>query len=140
MHKSDTEFPAAHEWENDEEFRIFKKRLYHSSIAHILSPLRPGMETPRVMRCPDGHFRRAIFEIGPFIADYPEQVYLSGIVQGWCPKYALELRFPLTFADQMPDVLRFRRMTLEKEILVRACSMNGLKRHTPRTIFGMCLG
>ncbi|KAI1789248.1 hypothetical protein LXA43DRAFT_1155148, partial [Ganoderma leucocontextum] len=77
---------TAHEWENDEEFRIFKKRLYHASIAHILAPLRPGMETPHVMRCPDGHFRRAIFEIGPFIADYPEQVYLSGVVQGWCPK------------------------------------------------------
>ncbi|TFK87763.1 hypothetical protein K466DRAFT_586114 [Polyporus arcularius HHB13444] len=44
------------------------------------------MITPHVMRCPDGHFRRALFEMGPVIADYPEQVYLSGIVQGWCPK------------------------------------------------------
>ncbi|KAI1790354.1 hypothetical protein LXA43DRAFT_1148653 [Ganoderma leucocontextum] len=77
---------AVHEWENDEEFRIFKKRLYHTSIAHILAPLRPGMEKAHIMRCPDGHYCRAIFELGPFIADYPEQVYLSGVVQGWCPK------------------------------------------------------
>ena len=73
---------ATHEEENDAELRIFKKRLYHACIAHTLAPLRPGMEVPHVMCCPDGHFRRAIFEIGLFIADYPEQVYVSGIVQG----------------------------------------------------------
>ncbi|RPD67720.1 hypothetical protein L226DRAFT_474492 [Lentinus tigrinus ALCF2SS1-7] len=77
---------TAHEWENDEEFWVFKKQLYHTSIVKILEPLRPGMTTPHVLRCPDGHFRHAVFEIGPFIADYPEQVYLSGIVSGWCPK------------------------------------------------------
>ena len=44
------------------------------------------MTTPHILLCPDGHYRRAIFELGPFSADYPEQVYLAGIVQGWCPK------------------------------------------------------
>lgn len=44
------------------------------------------MTTPVVRRCPDGHYRRVIFDIGPFIADYPEQVLLAGIVQGWCPR------------------------------------------------------
>ncbi|KAI0757759.1 hypothetical protein C8Q80DRAFT_1091076 [Daedaleopsis nitida] len=77
---------AAHEWEKDDEFRVFKKQLYHASLVKILEPLHPAMTTPHVLRCPDGHFRRAIFELGPFIADYPEQVYLSGIVSGWCPK------------------------------------------------------
>ena len=72
--------------EDSDEFRIFKKQLYHHAIAYILSPLRPGMTTPHVLQCPDGHLRHAIFELGPFIADYPDQVYLSGIVQGWCPK------------------------------------------------------
>ncbi|KAI1784730.1 hypothetical protein LXA43DRAFT_901116, partial [Ganoderma leucocontextum] len=42
--------------------------------------------TPEVLRCPDGQFRRAIFSTGPFIADYPEQVYVSGITSGWAPK------------------------------------------------------
>ncbi|KAI0350129.1 hypothetical protein OH77DRAFT_1573834 [Trametes cingulata] len=77
---------CAREQDNDEEFRIFRKQLYHAALTQILSPLRPAMTVPHVMRCPDGHFRRAIFELGPFIADYPEQVYLSGIVQGWCPR------------------------------------------------------
>ncbi|KAI0065531.1 hypothetical protein BV25DRAFT_1868788 [Artomyces pyxidatus] len=77
---------APRESEDDPEFREFKKQLYHASIAHILDPVRPAMSNPVVVRCPDGHFRRAIFEIGPFIADYPEQVLLATIVQNWCPK------------------------------------------------------
>ncbi|KDQ55327.1 hypothetical protein JAAARDRAFT_86873, partial [Jaapia argillacea MUCL 33604] len=77
---------TAREYEDDEEFRLFKKQVYHQSIAKILAPLRPGMTTPEVMRCPDGHYRWAIFQLGPYIADYLEQVFLSGIVQGWCPK------------------------------------------------------
>lgn len=44
------------------------------------------MTEPHIMRCPDGHYRRSLFELGPFIADYPEQVCLAGIVSGWCPK------------------------------------------------------
>ncbi|KAI9056389.1 hypothetical protein FKP32DRAFT_1586143 [Trametes sanguinea] len=77
---------AAAEYANDDEFRRFKKQLYHLALRLIFEPLRPGMTVPHLLRCPDGHYRRAIFGIGPIIADYPEQVYLSGIVQGWCPK------------------------------------------------------
>jgi hypothetical protein len=46
------------------------------------------MMTPEITLCPDGHYRRVIYGIGPYIADYPEQVLLSCIVQGWCPRYA----------------------------------------------------
>jgi hypothetical protein len=45
------------------------------------------MTKPEVVRCPDGHYRRAIYGLGPYIADYPEQAFLACIVQGWCPKY-----------------------------------------------------
>jgi len=45
------------------------------------------MTIPEVVKCPDGHFHQAVYGLGPYIADYPEQVWLSGIVQGWCPKY-----------------------------------------------------
>ncbi|KAJ7588202.1 hypothetical protein C8J56DRAFT_1050261 [Mycena floridula] len=34
----------------------------------------------------DKHFWRAIYGLGPYIADYPEQVVLAGIVQNWCAK------------------------------------------------------
>jgi hypothetical protein len=49
------------------------------------------MSKPAVYRCSDSHFRRVIFGLGPFIADYPEQVMLAGIKQGWCPRYVLHL-------------------------------------------------
>jgi hypothetical protein len=48
------------------------------------------MMTPEVVRCPDGHFRRAVYGLGPYIADYPEQVWLAAIVQRWCLKYAVQ--------------------------------------------------
>jgi len=67
-------------------FRVFKRQLYHTSVAAILRPLHPGMTAPVIRRCPDGHFRRVIYNLVAFIADYPEQVMLTCIVQGWCPK------------------------------------------------------
>ncbi|KAF7303363.1 C2H2-type domain-containing protein [Mycena indigotica] len=60
--------------------------LYHASLAKVLESLKPGMTTPIVLRCPDGHYRRAIYDFGLFIADYPEQVMLACIVQNWCAK------------------------------------------------------
>lgn len=50
------------------------------------------MSAPVIRRCPDGHFRRVIYDFIAFIADYPEQVLLTGIVSGWCPRCA---QFPV---------------------------------------------
>ncbi|KAI9439187.1 hypothetical protein H4582DRAFT_2111330 [Lactarius indigo] len=71
---------------DDNEFRKFRRQLFHSSLAQILSSVCPVMSTPEVTRTPDGHFRRVIYSIGPYIADYPEQALLACIVQGWCPR------------------------------------------------------
>ncbi|KAJ7441973.1 hypothetical protein B0H11DRAFT_2348854 [Mycena galericulata] len=67
-------------------FQKFVRQMYHACLARVFEPLKAGMTTPEVVRCPDGHFRRAIYGLGPYIADYPEQVWLACIVQGWCPK------------------------------------------------------
>ncbi|KAF5331240.1 hypothetical protein D9611_013145 [Ephemerocybe angulata] len=72
------------QFDNDAAFRKFKRQLYHASISRILSPLKKGMSSPVVLRCPDGHYRRVDFELAAFIADYPEQVLLAGTVQNWC--------------------------------------------------------
>ncbi|KAJ6616525.1 hypothetical protein B0H10DRAFT_2390622 [Mycena sp. CBHHK59/15] len=71
-------------YDNDPAFRTFKRQLYHASLSAILSTLKPGMTTPVIRRCPDGHFRRIIYDLGPFIADYPEQVLLAGVVRVKC--------------------------------------------------------
>ena len=52
----------------------------------MLESLKAGMTVPEVVRFPDGHFRKVIYGIGPYIADYPEQALLACIVQGWCPR------------------------------------------------------
>jgi len=73
------------------EFQKFCRQLYHKCLEIVFSPLKPYMEKAKVIKCPDGHFRRAIFSLGPYIADYPEQVWLSGVVSNWCPKYVFVL-------------------------------------------------
>ncbi|KAG1732554.1 hypothetical protein EDB19DRAFT_2003517 [Suillus lakei] len=45
-----------------------------------------GMTKPEVAHFGDGHFRRVIYGLGPYIADYEEQVLLACIVRGWCPR------------------------------------------------------
>ncbi|KDQ49560.1 hypothetical protein JAAARDRAFT_186918 [Jaapia argillacea MUCL 33604] len=67
-------------------YQKFCRQMYHACLARVFDPLKDGMTTPEVVRCADGHFRRAIYGLGPYIADYPEQVWLCAIVQGWCPK------------------------------------------------------
>ncbi|KAF8811354.1 hypothetical protein BYT27DRAFT_7253052 [Phlegmacium glaucopus] len=44
------------------------------------------MEKPEIVRYGDGYYRRMIYGLGPYIADYPEQVLLACIVQNWCPR------------------------------------------------------
>lgn len=78
---------ADREHEQTPAFRSFRRQLFHASLSTILTPLHPSMTKPEVVMCPDGHFRRAVYTLGPYIADYPEQVLLTGIVGGWCPRY-----------------------------------------------------
>lgn len=44
------------------------------------------MTTPEMIQCGDGYFRKVLYGLGPYIADYPEQVLLASVVQGWCAK------------------------------------------------------
>lgn len=67
-------------------FRKFRRQLFHSSLSKILESLKPAMSRPEVARCADGHYRRVIYGLGPYIADYEEQVVLACIVKDWCAK------------------------------------------------------
>ena len=73
------------------DFRQFRRQLYHSSLSFIFSSLKPGMTKPEVVRCPDHHFRRILWGLGPYIADYQEQLIVSCIVQYWCARYVIDL-------------------------------------------------
>ncbi|CDO71501.1 hypothetical protein BN946_scf184909.g95 [Trametes cinnabarina] len=72
--------------QNDATFRKFRRELFHTSLRVILDPLRQSMTTYEVLRCADGHYRRVVFSLGPYIADYPKQVLLACTVQGWCAR------------------------------------------------------
>ncbi|KAG1883500.1 hypothetical protein F4604DRAFT_1677803 [Suillus subluteus] len=70
----------------DIDFHNFRRQLFHYSLAKIFESIKPNMTTPDIVCYPDGHYQRVIYGLGPYIADYPEQALLSGIVAGWCPK------------------------------------------------------
>ncbi|KAL4071376.1 hypothetical protein V8B97DRAFT_1917589 [Scleroderma yunnanense] len=63
-------------------FQHFQHQLFHASLAHILCNLKPTMTEPKVIWFGDGHYHCVIFSLGPYIANYEEQVLLACIVQG----------------------------------------------------------
>lgn len=68
-------------------FRDFRRRLFHGCLSMILEPLKSFMHEWDIVQCSDHHFRRAIYGIGPYIADYPEQTTAAGTIYNWCVTY-----------------------------------------------------
>jgi len=76
---------ANHEFRDEVAFRKFRRQILQSLLAKILETLKPGMTTPEVVRFADDHFRKVMYRLGPYFADYLEQALLACTVQGWCP-------------------------------------------------------
>ncbi|KAI0072406.1 hypothetical protein K474DRAFT_1686643 [Panus rudis PR-1116 ss-1] len=58
---------------DSEDFLKFRRQLFHQSLETILASLHAAMTTPEVTLCADGHYRRVVYGLGPYIGDYPEQ-------------------------------------------------------------------
>ncbi|KAF8330618.1 hypothetical protein F5887DRAFT_1064070 [Amanita rubescens] len=124
---------SSRQFNDDIKFRRFRRQLLQSSLATILSSIRPGMTTPEVIRCPDGHFRRALYILGPYMADYPEQAAIASIVNGWCPKQVNSILLPhlsdsdrCTVEDLGSGVPGGRRACQHTEYLMQACELGEL--------------
>ncbi|KZT19778.1 hypothetical protein NEOLEDRAFT_1077191 [Neolentinus lepideus HHB14362 ss-1] len=101
-------------------FRKFRRQLFHASLARILQTLKPVMTNPEVTMCADGQFRRAVYGLGPYIADYPEQALLACIVQGWCAKCTAPS------GDLERNCISIRRWCEHTEALVEALDLGTL--------------
>ena len=77
------------------------------------------MTTPVICRCPDGHYRRVIFDFASFIANYPEQVLLAGIVSNWCPKYLYCISFIIISKYTTVDVQHFPKILMVQAAVER---------------------
>jgi len=69
---------------DNETFRDFRRQVFHGCITVINKPLEPFMNEWDIVRCSDHHFRRVIYGLGPYIANYPEQMAASGTIYNWC--------------------------------------------------------
>jgi len=45
-----------------------------------------------------------MYGVSPYIADYLEQVLISGIIQGWCPKYVSTTTLPKLLTQSFHDI------------------------------------
>ena len=73
------------------------------------------MRMPRVVKRPDGQYRRAVFGLRPYIADYPEQVYLAGMVSNWCPKYVhITFDYAILLTIEVDVMRRVPTLIMEK--------------------------
>jgi hypothetical protein len=120
-------------------FLRFRKQLYHTCLAHILKPLCEYMEKPDVALCPDGHYRKVIYSIGPWTADYPEQVWLSGIVQNWCPKFVVSAWRSLHMLIFIADVMLSHPNSNAKDTCDCKNIVNVYWRSLTRNNCGTCL-
>jgi len=67
-------------------FRKFRRQLFHVSLSRIMQVVKPYMTHWEVVRCSDLHYRRVVYGLGPYIADYEEQALLACIVRNWCAR------------------------------------------------------
>ena len=58
----------------------FCRHIFHKCLRRILKPLQVAMEIPELVLYGDGYYWNTVYSIGPYIADYLEQVLLSCMV------------------------------------------------------------
>ena len=80
---------VGHSAEDKEMTRTMRRQVFHTCLYEMLTGLREGMKKPVIMCCPDGRFRRVVFGLGPYIADYPEQLLVTCVRQDWCCRCVL---------------------------------------------------
>ncbi|KAF8124221.1 hypothetical protein EV363DRAFT_1403324 [Boletus edulis] len=91
----------------------FSETAFPLSLSKILETLKPGMMVPEVTMCMDGHYRKVVYGLGPYIADYKEQVILAGIVWNWCGRC---LAFPWDLDGEHGNRMRELLKALIEEV------------------------
>ncbi len=117
QHPSDTS-AADREHSDSLEFRRFRRQLFHSLISYILQSLKPGMTTPEIVCYANGHYRRTIYGLGPYIGDYPKQVLLACCVQGWCARYVSRFAI-MIFQIVIIAVWRIATILMDQVVVAR---------------------
>ena len=120
---------------NDEQRRRAQVNLFHICMRDILKPLRDTAADGVVLTSGDGVRRRCHPLLAAYIGDYPEQVLVTGIKNGLCPKgkldktlFGTENKCELRDIDEAVEVLQSRNTHPDGiEGYVADCKSIGIK-------------
>ncbi|KAI5982008.1 hypothetical protein EDD15DRAFT_2378623 [Pisolithus albus] len=99
---------------NKDNFRRFWRQLFHSSLGRILKTFKPGMVKPEVVLFGDDHYRRVVYGLGPYIADYEEQALVTTLAR--C----------LAYRNNLDDDNALHRCRDHAEMLIAEFALNAL--------------
>ncbi|EPQ52542.1 hypothetical protein GLOTRDRAFT_79649 [Gloeophyllum trabeum ATCC 11539] len=109
--------------------------LFHSCVRRILHPLKKAGETGLIMASGDGVHRRVHPLFATFVGDYPEQVLVTGVKTGQCPRCPVphdelgecDPDNPYAFRDMDVVLDALGHITEGPTAFVKACAEAGIK-------------
>ncbi|KZV71346.1 hypothetical protein PENSPDRAFT_577930 [Peniophora sp. CONT] len=115
--------------------RRAQANIFHTCMIDIFEPLRAVAQDGVVLTSGDGVRRRCHPLLAAFVGDYPEQVLVTGIKSGLCPKGKLDSTLFGDLIDCEPrdpkvvlEALRTRdKLAEDPEAYVEACAGVGIK-------------
>ncbi|KAG1734269.1 uncharacterized protein EDB91DRAFT_1238453 [Suillus paluster] len=90
------------------------------------------MTKPEVAHFGDSHFHHVIYRLGPYIANYEEQVLLACIVRGWCPRIAAVASF--SGLQHFPEGRGFKQWTGDDSKALMKVYLPAIEGHIPSKI------
>jgi Plavaka transposase len=76
--------PERHE--QSDEYREWFRNSIHMILEHVMEPLKLAMNDGIYLKCADGETRFCFPILCQYLADYEEQVLLTNLIRGACPK------------------------------------------------------
>lgn len=109
--------------------------LFHECMRNILEPCKNAAQDGVILTSGDGVQRRCHPVLAAFVGDYPEQVLVTGVKSGLCPKGklpAIDLGShvpctPLNHARSSAAILRLTDQRKDAKAHIEACKAAGVK-------------
>ncbi|KAH8918181.1 hypothetical protein BT69DRAFT_1338409 [Atractiella rhizophila] len=105
-----------------ERYRSFSQQLFHATLQHIFRELAALSNEGMFVQCADGFYRQVYPFLATWIADYPEQALLAGVLRGRCPCCYIPLK------ERGHNIAGSPRCLGDRELLAQHFNITELRR------------